>query len=412
MPGNSFRGALAVKSLGFTNGGAPDYYFIAKGTVAGEKIVATAFQTGNYIASYTVGGDIITNELTNRTAYISGAARNSSQFFNPFVFSGGDGFEYAASVTSVLRQSTSALSWAYSYPKYGFAGSPPISGAVSSAGDVYVLSAEYESTTTYMRGVLRKINSSGTEQYAKQFRISTVNTDSPNGLCIAGSYLSFAGIGTTSSKVYAALADLSLTTTFVLETDTSSLATAASAYTACDSSGNVYMAYRSASGAPQIVKLNSSGVVQWNKSYSGGPSNVASSALVLNGGFLWFAATQASDTTTYLWKININDGSVVLARSITHDSNTGRIQLSASGASVCISIPEVGLFARVPTDGTGTGTYTVGGASVTYSSVSSSASSVSDVFTSRTLTIDDFSTIRQNTTAGTVSTISLAVTQV
>lgn len=411
MPGNSFRGALAVKALGFTNGGASDYYFIAKGTAAGAKVVGCGFQTGNYIASYTIGGDVVTNELTNRTVYISGAARNSSNFFDPYVLSGSNGYEYTASVTAILRQSTSGLDWAYQYPKYGFGGSTAISAAVSSAGDVYVLSAEYESTTTHMRGVLRKVNSSGTEQYAKQFRISTVNTDGPNGLSIAGSYLSFVGIGTTTSKVYAALADLSLTTTFVLETDSSSNNAGAS-YTACDSSGNVYMSYPNASGTPQIVKLNSSGVVQWNKSYNNGPINMRYSGLVLSAGSLWFIGTDSGISDTYLWKINPNDGSVIFARSIGHNTNFGRIQISASGASVCVSIPEDALFLRLPTDGTGTGTYSVGGSTVTYSSVSSSASTVSDVFTSRTLTIDDFATIRQNTTAGTTSTISLAVTQV
>lgn len=412
MPVNSSRGAIAVKALGFTTGAPKDYYFIAQVTSSTVPATCCAYKNGNYIANYATNGSVNSYEYSGTMSFQSGVTYGVATFPEPIATAGDDGYQYLTGPNTILKQDTSGVAWAYRYSLYGLSGSTWTPTSVATSGsDTYFLTSGYDATSTNIQSILYKLNSAGAVQYGKQFTLSGVSGDIAYGLSIAGSYMSFCG-DSSAARSYVALVDLSFSTVFVR--DVSSISGIAGRYTACDAAGNVYFGYLDGSLVFKIVKLNSSGSVQWNKSYNI-PSGVSRSvALKLYAGYLWVATTEGSSSTTYLIKINAATGDVVFARTLSHTTSTAGpfTQISVVGTSMAVSVRDAGVFARLPTNGTGTGTYSVGGNNITYAVASITASTATDTFSSKSLSVTNVTPTSSAQTTTTFVAPSIAVTQV
>lgn len=433
MPVNSSRGAIAVKALGFTNGSASDYYYIAKVTNAAGTLytgaIALGYQNGTFIVNYGVVSAANQRSIANqfdRTMNLISASRTAYDVISPPQLAGtqkpavtfdASGNMYYYNAGFLNKQSASGAGWAYTYD---VAGSPSLGYgrrngvAVSSAGDVYVSSQIYISP--YNRLVIQKINSSGTVQYAKRVETSSGYVGYSTGVKLAGSYLSFSGFNI--NKIFVALTDLDVTVSFCKEVSTSLNADNIldGSDTACDSAGNTYLAYPVDSGGSgtvlRVVKFNSSGTVQWNKEYSVPVGSYYTSA-ALAGGYLWVVTTAYSTGTTYVLKILGTDGTVNLSRSISHPTNSGGSNaINVTNASVQISLEPLFLTLRLSVTGVGTGSYTVGGTSVTYSTASITDSTVSDTFSTLSLTVTSETTSNSSVTTLSPTSLTVAVTQV
>ena len=90
MPVNSSRGAIAVKALGFTNGSASDYYYIAKVTNAAGTLytgaIALGYQGGTFIVNYGVVSAANQRSIANqfdRTMNLISASRTAYDVVSP-----------------------------------------------------------------------------------------------------------------------------------------------------------------------------------------------------------------------------------------------------------------------------------------------------------------------------------------
>lgn len=436
MPVNSSRGAIAVKALGFTNGSASDYYYIAKVTnIAGSLyngIIALGYQNGTFLVNYGVVSATDQRSIANQFDRTMNVITASRTYYDvpgipsfigierPAVASDTSGNMYFYNAGFLNKQSAAGAGWAYTFD---VSGSPSLglgwrSGVgVSSAGDVYVSSQINISSAN--RHVIQKINSSGTVQYAKRVDVASQPIAYSTGIKLVGSYISFAGAYT--GKLFAALTDLDVTVSFCKEVSTSLDLTNAmqGSDTVCDSAGNTYFVYAVSSGGSstssvlRAVKFNSSGTVQWNKEYDV-PAGVRYTSAALTGGYLWIATTVYSTGTTYLLKVLGDDGSVTLSRSISHPTDTDGSSnaINVTNTSVQVSLEPIFLTLRLPVTGVGTGSYTVGGTSVTYSTASIAASTVSDSFSTAATTVTSTTTSNSSVTTQSATSLTVAVTQV
>ena len=130
-----------------------------------------------------------------------------------------------------------------------------------------------------------------------------------------------------------------------------------------DSAGNVYVQHNSGT-VSYLIKLNSSGVVQWQRSITGS------------------AGTSNSGTV-----VAVNDSNIFVTFSASDGTAVSAYQMV------------------VPTDGSKTGTYTVGGKTINYSA---SSLTISDKSGSMTNT-NTYSNRTQNTTTAGMGTINALV---
>jgi len=189
---------------------------------------------------------------------------------------------------------------------------------------------------------------------------------------------------------------------------------------AVDSSGNVYVnGYKDAASADYLIaKYNTSGTIQWQVKLDGTQANYGTSVAVDSAGNVYvngqinvssvsyFGMAKYNSSGTLQWQRKIGNGSAAF---------TGYgIALDSSDTMYVCGVAGVGsgsndfMFAKLPNDGSLTGTYTVGGASITYSTASSTSTVATHTdsaggLSSSTTTKTDAATTRSASTSTLVS---------
>jgi uncharacterized delta-60 repeat protein len=231
--------------------------------------------------------------------------------------------------------------------------------AVDSSGNVYVCGYDFDSGSGVLRFIIAKYNTSGIIQWQRRLGGDT---------------------GTSNDSGYSV---------------------------AVDASGNVYVCGQSNPSnrySAQIVKYDTSGTLQWQRRL--GPSVAGNSAYALSlavdsSGNIYFCGVATIsgnqdfliakyDTSGVIqWQRRLGSSASDIGRSVAVDSSGNVYVCGQSEGSSNLDF----LVAKLPGDGSLTGTYTVGGVSIAYTtssltdeitSLGNAASSLTDAASSLT----------------------------
>jgi hypothetical protein len=284
--------------------------------------------------------------------------------------------------TTIYNASTGAtVSSNYWDTGYAYGGIPLTFQIINPATDyIYTLTQYYDLTSTYLWSHVRCQDTSGTTKWGVYY----VAIGSDTVPCAIG----FLPV---SSRVVILVANLSVnlleivqfnasTGAFVSSTQINSSSTIGSLV--CDSSDNIYVAY--SNGGFTIAKLNTSYTAAWTYKYTNITYIYYDGMTVDPSGNIWYASADNSTNTLAILKIN-SSGSVLLARTLR--STAGGTQASGFGinattTNLYVPMGQTNTVAVLPLDGSKTGTYSVGGYTITYSSITSVASSTTIGFSS------------------------------
>ena len=326
--------------------GSPLKGFIAKldtnGTLQWQRTLA--------LAAYTMLFDAVTDASGN--VYVCGSGRASGSINYGYVA------KYNASgVLQWQRKLSGAKS--ISFRKL----------AVDSSGDVFAVGDYTDTKTT---ALLVKYSSGGSIQWQRVISHASNSLTGPTGLSFDASGNLYFGVEHTITPV-------SDSWNMVIKCNGSGVFQSRYATrvgtstnrvhgTAVDAVGNIYACGETTTSGvpgiqrPCIYKLNSSGALQWHRWFSGDTSFQFLTGLTLSGDAVHLYAAG----TKYLFKFLASDGSLVWQRSLTGPASAaaGFRTAHASGfiyySSGLQSMPGTdgdALTARLPDDGSGTGTY-------------------------------------------------------
>lgn len=194
---------------------------------------------------------------------------------------------------------------------------------------------------------------------------------------------------------------------------------------ACDSAGNSYSTglFRQSSGTGYefgLIKRNSSGTIQWQRVLTNSSSSygmvMTNIATDLSDNIYGTAYTDISGTTAVIAKWN-SSGTLQWQRKLTVSGGCGfyDVKIDSTGTKMVISgfTSASGnsdyMLLKLPTDGTLTGTYTVGSYSYTYEASSFTEAAYSGTNVTATLTADG-GALSASTPANTIATTTLTNT--
>lgn len=376
----------ALRAYGFSRGVAANNYVatLASGTNELSKGVFTDSAGNIYMAGWTVTG----GQQTALLARINpGATAISFQVGTNTVSAGADYKGLASDGTSFYA--VGAQTGAGNLVKYNNAGviqwqrriTPSANAiqvnsvALDTAGNVIVGGYSW-SGAGYYHTAIGKYNSSGTWQWGFSIFFGQNNfgyavaTDSTNAAYVVGS--GGTGVGACLMKVNAAGTTQSNRTFYASGTNFTFWAAV------CDSSDNLLlMGTYGDTGGSFVMKLNSSMVIQWQRIIQI-QSGQDQSGIAVDATGAVYVITSGS----HIIKYN-SSGVIQWQRSFTRTSGTTQItSIRIDGDNYVISGNATGtdiVLAKLPIDGTKTGTYTVGGVSFVYaaSSLSDTAASLS-----------------------------------
>lgn len=254
---------------------------------------------------------------------------------------------------SILKYNSSGtIQWSYRYSRPSPQGSGENfqNSAVDSSGNIYNTFSYYNYTATIGYWTVAKMNSSGAVTWARKFS-DTNKVASSTGVTVdsSGNVVSVGSSNISGTyHIIVAQWNSSGTLQWQRQLASSSVSDNGSKVTT-DSSNNIYVLgnANSTPGAAVVAKYDSSGTLQWQRS------------LIVSARYTSFTS------------IAISGSNLIISGQSTNTS-------PSSNADI--------LLLQVPTDGSKTGTYTVGGLSYVYatSSLTSSTSSLTE--SSETLT--------------------------
>jgi hypothetical protein len=330
---------------------------------------------------------------------------------------GADGYDY---MVTAKYDSSGNLQWQRQL--YNMIG---MNIVADSSGNVYAVGFGSGVTTGQgSNGQIVKYDTSGTLQWQKMLSLSGNYSEYPYGVALDGSnnvYVSMYGNTSGNDVTYIVKLDSSGATQWQRQVSKTSINVYAYNI-AVTSAGDIYLAGRyqqvvSGQTAMLIVKYNTSGTIQWQKDLKQNGNNramYAVSCAVDSSGYLYITGveTQDSDGTgnalvcqydsngTLVWQRRLyktNSSTYVNGKAIQVDNNGYIYVMTQTGAVT----NNATLFAKLPTDGTKTGAYTVGGISFTYGTPSVSCTAGTGSAT------DSASSLTNSTSTTTASTSTM-----
>jgi hypothetical protein len=260
----------------------------------------------------------------------------------------GTGYRYNTGTTLydaiVAKVNTSGVhQWSY-YISGGGNGYSNSDVAVDSSGNIYLWGVRYSSSYAVATAVITKLNSAGSVQWVQGFSVSngaggSIQVDSSGNIYVTGTW---------NSPARTFVAKLDSSGAVIWQRSLSGTAAVNVGGLSVDSSGNVYAgAYTTDSslGKGVLVKYNSSGAIQWQRYLS---SSVAD--------------------TVYFYGVAVTPGATTVALA-------GQFGVQ-------------GVAAKFPTDGSKTGTYTVGSNTWTWAAANLTDAALSNTMSSNSVSLN------------------------
>jgi uncharacterized delta-60 repeat protein len=299
--------------------------------------------------------------------------------------------------------------------------------AVDSSSNVYIVGY----TTTQGSGgndfVIAKYNTSGTIQWQRV--LGDINSDVGNGIAVDSSGNVYVVGNTTTTNGGVQIAKYDTNGTIQWQRQLKSSSNDAGYSIAVDSSGNVYITGNTSSGVDILIaKYNTSGAIQWQQVLGGASNDVGFAIAVDSSGNVYitgYTSSQSGGSYNYVpiakynnsgtiqWQRYINGASTSsLGQSISVDIS-GNVYITGYTAAPSGGVNNDVLIAKLPSDGSKTGTYSVGGGSFTYaaSTLTAAASSLSSYGSSLTSSTSTLTAITPTLTSAT-STLTSSVTTI
>lgn len=292
--------------------------------------------------------------------------------------------------------------------------------SVDSSDNIYVSGYSPSSTGTY-RASLIKWNSSGTLQYQKEFHTSGGQNYFATGVVAKGNNVYACGQGSSQFDAFVLNYSQSGDSITWQKKLAASGSDSFQGITA-DSSENLYLAGFTGSDFTRglVAKYNSSGTLQWQRKITQAGSegtNFYEVAIDSSSNVYALGDTNVSGARRLIIVKYNSSGTIQWQRTITQTGGEVRTPQSIAILGDVMYIGGITqainsfFFARLPTDGSLTGTYTVGGLSYTYaaSSLTEAAGDLSGSDNSLSLntsTFTDGTPTHVNTTTSIASSVT------
>jgi hypothetical protein len=267
--------------------------------------------------------------------------------------------------------------------------------AVDSSGNAYICGYTQNPVTSNYNLLIAKYNTSGTLQWQRSLE-GAVGNDIGNGIAVDSSANVYV-CGRFSRSGYVdthLVAKYNSSGTIQWQTKLELAGTTIANGIAVDSSGNSYVCGYDSSYSQTLVKYDTSGTLQWQRKLSGGVTYANGVAVDSSGNSYVCGFSTASGTGKFEISKYNTSGTIQWQRQLGSSVQAygAAIAVNSSGSAfyVCgysyVNTSDF-LFAKLPGDGSLTGTYTVGGNSFTYSASSLTDSAAS--MTSGTSSLTD-----------------------
>jgi uncharacterized delta-60 repeat protein len=396
MPLLGTRGAASARGFGFlakTGIGGPYWMGTLSGGSDVRAYACTVDSSGNfYVTGYSTTSEVLIAKYNNSGTIqwqrnIGGADTNIDFGAGIAVDSSGNVYVngYTQNATTsydlliVKYNSSGTLQWQRTLAGPSTGGDYGYGCAVDSSGNVYITGFTNSAGAGSNDILIAKYNTSGTLQW--QRTLGSGSSDVGYGIAVDSSgnvYVS----GASGSSPNIVITKYNTSGTIQWQNFLGNGVTTGNDLSwgsAVDSSGNVYITgYTQATSNLLVAKYDTSGAYQWQRIFNTASTEGDGIAVDLSGNVYIIGLDNSGAAALILAKYNTS-GTIQWQRRISVSG--GGLPGSPKGISVDISgniyiasyaspLPTKIFIAKLPSDGSKTGTYTVGGASYTYATSS------------------------------------------